>query len=175
MESNCVSGKLCVDFRRSSTSSSTGGVPTVSSGSGSSLAADIQRLVALGQKGMSALNSGSQGPSNASLAQENRKRSYERSRETSSSFHHRPQVSRFIGASIVRVTNHHNFTLILAVDKICVHCFCFPPDGQEELSNLHLVGIISFYFASWAYHGPKHNILVTLPGVRLNGESQTMK
>ena len=98
--------KLCVDFRRSSTSSSTGGVPTVSSGSGSSLAADIQRLVALGQKGMSALNSGSQGPSNASLAQENRKRSYERSRETSSSFHHRPQVSRFIEASsVVSVTN----------------------------------------------------------------------
>jgi len=66
----------------------------VSSGSGSSLAADIQRLVALGQKGMSALNSGSQGPSNASLAQENRKRSYERSRETSSSFHHRPQATQ---------------------------------------------------------------------------------
>ena len=78
----------------------------MSSGSGSSLAADIQRLVALGQKGMSALSSGSQGPSNASLAQENRKRSYERSRETSSSFHHRPQASRFIEASsVVSVTN----------------------------------------------------------------------
>ena len=140
MESNCVSGKLCVDFRRSSTSSSTGGVPTVSSGSGNSLAADIQRLVALGQKGMSALNSGSQGPSNASLAQENRKRSYERSRETSSSFHHRPQVSRFIEASsVVRVTNLHIFLSSRSLKVACI-VFAFRRKARKNLVNFILLG-----------------------------------
>ena len=111
----------------------------MSSGSGSSLAADIQRLVALGQKGMSALNSGSQGPSNASLAQENRKRSYERSRETSSSFHHRPQVSRFIEASVVRVTNLNIFLSSRSLKVACI-VFAFHRKARKNLVDFILLG-----------------------------------